>query len=639
MMVDFKLANILFELEDHLSSYPETLYRSADNVRYLREDNSLHFEGTIDLLTYFNSISCVKWKKYTGLDRAFVHIELAGDTCDVEIKAIRVEDAARLPMTPLTSELPLERTIETVSTGITRHVSQSADYVSLDLELPLDAWAIAGAVIRSSGTTKIRNAFWYARVDEARIRPVKLALATTTFKKEAYVVPNIEAIKLKIGTSSDAVASAFHMFVIDNGRTLDASALSDDLVTVIPNANVGGAGGFARGMMAALEPEGHFTHVLLMDDDVRMSPESIMRTFNLLSLVNDRYRDAFVNGAMLQLNRPDIQYEDVAHVLDDGRYDRCKGTLRITSVADIALNEVTDVEVPDAYGAWWYSCIPLNIVREKGLPLPVFVRCDDVEYGMRCNPTYMCMNGLCVWHEAFDGRYRAAVDAYQYVRNFMIMMACDDKSNETLFFLRTERMFVVSLRGMAYDLADLIVSAFEDYLKGPEFLMAADGEAILKANSAKNERLLPLSDALEQAGKRYPELTGKLEGFSPDLEVLHDTRDSPLFMKAFRALPYDRHRLPDWLLRDEPATIFYGPGYATSHKQIGTRVLVACDRDGKSAHVRVLDRSRYKELLGRWKKMKRAYKRNGKALKQAYKRAMPSLTGMHFWEQYLGLRG
>ena len=56
------------------------------------------------------------------------------------------------------------------------------------------------------------------------------------------------------------------MFVVDNGRTLDAEGLSDDLITVIPNENVGGAGGFARGMIAALESDEDFTHVLLMDD-------------------------------------------------------------------------------------------------------------------------------------------------------------------------------------------------------------------------------------------------------------------------------------------------------------------------------------------------------------------------------------
>lgn len=41
-------------------------------------------------------------------------------------------------------------------------------------------------------------------------------------------------------------------------------------------------------MIEAMEQAPRATHVLLMDDDVSISPESIIRTFNLLSIVNDR---------------------------------------------------------------------------------------------------------------------------------------------------------------------------------------------------------------------------------------------------------------------------------------------------------------------------------------------------------------
>ncbi len=636
-MVAFKLANILLEIDDFLSSYPEMLYRASDVPVHEASESALSFSGSLDLMTYFNGFSCSKWGKYTGLDRAYLHVELAGDACDIEMMGVSLDAAKSLPMTPLTEPEPLDHALGPSETGIRFHFAGSDAFTPIKLEFTFDTWAVVGPILKSSGTTRIRNAYWYAQVDEDAIRSVRLALATTTFKKEAYVIPNIQAIKDSLGACSDPIAGKFHMFVVDNGRTLPAVELSDELVTVIPNNNVGGAGGFARGMISALEEESSFSHVLLMDDDVRMSPESIKRTFNLLSLVSDTYRDAFINGAMLKLSEPDVQYEDVAHVLNNGQFDRCKGSLRMTSLADIALNETVDVEVPNAYGAWWYSCIPLETVRKKGLPLPVFVRCDDVEYGMRCDPIYMCMNGICVWHEAFDGRYRASVDAYQYIRNFMIMMACDDKSNETIFFLRTERMFIVALRAMAYDLADLIVSALEDYLKGPDFLCTANGEEILKANSVKNEKLLPLADALREAAVNHPEFADKLLKFSPDMKVLHDTRPSPIFMKVIRAIPYNRHQLPDALLRDDPATVFYGPGPAASRDQVGTRILVACDREGEHAHVRFMDRDRYRSLRARWKKAKRAYGKKRSALHREYKSAMPKLTSVSFWKSYLGM--
>ena len=87
----------------------------------------------------------------------------------------------------------------------------------------------------------------------------------------------------------------------------------------------------------------------------------------------------------LSIEEPNLQFEDVSYVIKSGAYRRIKDDYYIDETTDIAENEAVDVEVSNAYGAWWYSCIPLNEVREKGLPLPLFVRCDDVEYGMRTN--------------------------------------------------------------------------------------------------------------------------------------------------------------------------------------------------------------------------------------------------------------
>ena len=163
-----------------------------------------------------------------------------------------------------------------------------------------------------------------AEVDKGAIRPIRLVLATTTFRKERYITRKLAAVKKEVLGSKDPIASGFHMFLIDNGRALDAEALSDEGVTVIPNANVGGPGGFARGMVTGLD--WNATHVLLMDDDVRVLPESFKRTYALLSLANERYQDAFINGAMLNIGQPNIQFEDVAQVGRDGRYRGIKDT-------------------------------------------------------------------------------------------------------------------------------------------------------------------------------------------------------------------------------------------------------------------------------------------------------------------------
>lgn len=642
----FKLANILLEMNDKTRFCPEMLYQAPSPVDYCEGDGSLAFEGSIGFLTYFNALSCRKWRKYTNAGPMWLHLELVGDPCDVEVVGVRDADV-RPDMAPdpfqdsVTSIVKGQ--VEPTSLGIGAKFAGSSGFVALDVPVKDEGLVITGFNLLSKGVSAIRDAYWYTEVSDGDIRSIKLALVTTTFKKEQYVVPNIEAVKREVLGSDDVVASAFHMYVVDNGSTLDSGALSDDGVTVIPNANVGGAGGFARGMIAALEDEGvsegfGFTHVLLMDDDVTVFPESFKRTFNLLSLARDEYKDAFINGAMLQAARPNAQFEDVAFVMRSGAYRRVKGNLFMDTLADVAINEVIDVEVPDAYGAWWYSCIPVSAIKANGLPLPVFFRCDDVEYGMRCKPTYMTMNGICVWHDAFDDRFRASVDGYQYMRNFPIVMASSGNVNLTPHMLRAARMTLLFIRSLGYETAELIVDGLEDYMKGPSVIMEPNGERIFKENNARCENLLPLDEAIAMAVQEYPELADKLEGFQPDMNMLRTDVPSALTktLRLFRTIPYDKHILPDALLSDEPGTAYYGAASSLpGTDQVARRVIVACGRDGSRAHVRVMDKDRERDIRNRLIAVFGDYMKRGKQVEAAYKAAMPEMTSVEFWKDYL----
>ena len=642
----FKLASVLLGLNDMTRQVPEMLYRADGPVDYSEDDGSLAFEGSIGFLTYFNSLSCGKWRKYTNAGPMWLHIELAGDPCSIELVGIREEDVppemAPDPLgDPVASEIKCD--ISETPKGALVRFEGSSDFTAVEVPVDDEGLVLAGFNLHSKGATALRASYWFTVIDEKAIRPIKLALATTTFKKEQYVVPNIEAVKREVLESDDAIVDAFHMYVVDNGSTLDAKTLSGDGVTVIPNANVGGAGGFARGMMAALEgedvPDGFgFTHVLLMDDDVTVFPESFKRTFNLLSLAREEYKDAFINGAMLQAHRPSAQFEDVAFVMKTGAYRRIKGYLFMDTLADVAMNEVLDVEVPGAYGAWWYSCIPVSAIKKNGLPLPVFFRCDDVEYGMRCKPTYMTMNGICVWHDAFDDRFRASVDGYQYMRNFPIVMACSGNVNLTPHMLRAARMTMLFVRSLGYETAELILDGLEDYMKGPGVIMAPDGERIFKENNARCENLLPLDEAIAAAVREHPGLAKRLHDYQPDMMMLRTNVPLPITksLRLFRTLPYDKHMLPDALLSDEPGTTYYGaPSSLPGTGQVARRVIVACSRDGSRAHVRVMDRERERSIRRRLKNVMTDYLKNGRHVEQAYRDAMPEMTSVAFWKDYL----
>lgn len=585
------------------------------------EINGCLLQGSVDFFTYFNACSLAKWKKYAGIKRVYLHLEFANEAINKEY-ACTIQFFGRSYLDSAASSLAS-------GVRLTSTMGKTKENGSLvfDLLIPETDYEVIGFALDVRGGVVLEKAYYYARVAEEQINPVKIALCTTTFLKEDYIIPNIELVKNEVLAADDVIAKNFHMFVIDNGRTLDAEALSDEGVTVLPNPNVGGSGGFARGMMEAMKHDENFTHVLLMDDDVSISTESLRRTFNLLSLATGKYKNAFINGAMLVAEEPNRQFEDVSYVVNSGAYTSVKSNKYYMDQQQyIVRNEHIDVEIPKAYGAWWFSCIPVSAIEQVGLPLPLFVRCDDVEYGMRAKPIYMSMNGICVWHDGFMGRSRASVDSYQYVRNFLIMIAMTDCSSQDLFMLRMERALRLQLRVMSYDAADLILDGIADYLKGPDYFASLNGEEVIKRNAKKNEKLVPLDELAEP----YRNVTY-------NKRLLGDqSRIKPL-LKLMRTLPYDRHLLPDVLLRDTPEAVFYSGLSILSPRTIGTKTLVAIDLEGNQGAVRHMDRERYQQIMDRWKALKSELKERGDEVRAAYKEAQPYLTSTEFWEKYLGL--
>ena len=563
MMTQFKLANVILGLDDHIRCYPEMMYRTSGAVDLSAEDGSLAFDSRIDFLTYFNALSSRKWRQYASIHEVTLEMELVGDACDVILLGIP-EGQIQPKDAPAPTELPSSSAVKEVvvphQLALPHRFQGSADFEKVLLDVSTDGMDLIGFALVTKGATAIRNASWKAAVDPEDINHVSIAIATTTFKNEDYIIPNIKMFHEGVLTSGEPAAKGFQMLVVDNGQTLDVEALSEDGVSIFPNPNEGGSAGFARGMLEALKAEDDFTHVLLMDDDVRIFPESLIRTYNLLSLAKGSYKDAFINGAMLEMERPNKQFEDVSSVNADGRYLRLKGNLYMDVLEDAVANEVISVEVPNAYGAWWYSCIPMSAIRENGLPLPIFVRCDDV-------------------------------------------------------------------------------SGLEDYLKGPEWLADSSGEAIFKANNAMAEKLIPLEEAIAKASEEHPELADELSSFEVDSNILRADQKANMALTLFRTLPYDHHRLPVALIRHKPATAYYGGYTVFSPEQAATDVLIALDREGENAHVRMMDRDEWQSIHKRWRDAMADYRARGKEVAKAYRDALPDLTSKEYWRDHLGLEG
>lgn len=623
-MPSIQFANVLLETNPRSVSFSSLYCESDQPVVFDAQlgDWVMYGQGVYDFTTYFNALSVSKLRTYTSMRSAMLHLELKGAACTVQQT---MGDA-------LAHESLLVEGTEVA-------VPAADEWQVVDIPLVItDAMVLVGFKIVTEGQVAIRNSHYVLDVADD-FNEVELAVATTTFKKESFIINNIGLVRSHIIESGDDIAKHFHMYVIDNGRTLDATALSGDRVEVIPNENVGGAGGFTRGMIAAMRQKPKATNVLLMDDDVAVSPESIKRTYNLLRILKPQYREAMISGAMLNYEVGEDQWEDTGFMTKDGIFAPCKPPLRLTQFEDIIFNEIHEMTkeiTPDNhYAAWWYCCIPISVIERNGLPLPLFVRCDDAEYGIRCKTDFITMNGLCVWHMSFHKRYNPAVERYQTTRNTMIAQAAAGMAPHADFMHELHRNMQLELKKFGYDNAELCLDAFEDFLKGPKFI-GTKGQAEKSFMAANhNKETLHDLDELQRLANEDPDLAG--------FDVYTITRQ---LIDADK--PRSRSERIQDFVTDNGQRILKneGEGYAVfpllgwvypAGVIRGKKKLIVIDWYNRKGAIRTKDPDRYARIMKRYQRDLKYYKANINRLREEYAQAFPKLTSLQFWEHYLDL--
>ncbi|MDQ1616646.1 MAG: galactofuranosylgalactofuranosylrhamnosyl-N-acetylglucosaminyl-diphospho-decaprenol, partial [Actinomycetota bacterium] len=129
------------------------------------------------------------------------------------------------------------------------------------------------------------------------------------------------------------------------------------------------------------------------------------------------------------------------------------------------------------YNGWWMCLLPTETIRECGLALPVFIKWDDAEYGLRAGragyPT-VSMPGVAVWHIPWMDK-NDAVDwqAYFHLRNRLVAALLHSPYDHGGRVVSDNfELQVRHLLSMQYSTAELRLLAMEDLLSGPGHLHA-----------------------------------------------------------------------------------------------------------------------------------------------------------------------
>lgn len=577
-------------------------YRSNSSITYDKNKLGVLPENdNYDFFTYFNSFSLEKWKKYTYIDNVFLVIDAKG-SFDIDLfghyknnNGYQKELLGRYSF----DNRNREKVIIAFPQGVQSH--------------------ILGFAIFTRSELHVYDAYYASDIDAKLVKKPQISMVTTTFKKENYVRKNIELLKSGL-LSNKEYRDSFKWYIIDNGKTLDVATESSEKIQIIPNKNVGGAGGFAKGMIEALSTKEKPTHILLMDDDVTFIPESFKRLCSLLSIIRNEYSDRFISGAMLKMGQPNIQHEDTGRLNEMGYHEAVKPNYDLNLWNHLLDNEELRENVDYQYAAWWFCCIPTTVASFDNLPLPVFVRGDDVEYSLRNKAKFITMNGICIWHEGFEGKFSAALEYYQVNRNELAVRALHPELSDVDTFGHIRMLFWEEMYKFNYKGASLLLDAIEDYMKGPEFFKTLDGEQCMKDKKKLDNVTKPLS----------PEIRAKV-----DFETLYELKplnDSE--KKIYHMTKNGQEGKSVEAAAGRTGVIPYGWGYFPNKMCLVSKI-IAVDPSNDSYVIYTKSRAKYNELKKRYEEIIYKYDNEHERIEQEYRDSAKDLTGKAFWDKYL----
>ena len=412
----------------------------------------------VSFATYFNAFPASYWRRWTTVTSVTLHIRLAG-----EARIILYRSTAR----------GFSHPVETISVE-----SDEPTTVQRTLSLApfIDGgWYWFDIVAGPRGTTLI-EADWLGLTERAVAGRVSLGI--TTFNQPDFMLEQLRTL----GEATEIHDVIDRIYVIDQGSDkviqrptfAEATKKLGDRVEVIEQGNLGGSGGFARAMDETVTA-GRASYVLLMDDDVKLEPEGILRAATFADLAR---KPTIVGGHMFSLYDRSLLHAYAESIESwtwwwgpapntKPRHDFGRRNLVNTPW----LHRRADGD----YNGTWMCLIPTTVITEIGLIPPMFIKWDDAEYGVRAKdrgiPT-VSLPGVGSWQVPWDDKDDSRDwQAYYHLRNRLVsaLLHSPHKGGGALISESRERQ-LQSLLSMHYSTAVLQQLAVEDVLTGPGHL-------------------------------------------------------------------------------------------------------------------------------------------------------------------------
>jgi len=556
---------------------PEEMYfrRSGDGVLCLDRSISIRSSGLVSLDTFFNGFSVKPWKDNCWFENLSLGIIGKGNvTVSVGLHTLEAE----------TTWLD-KRTVD---------LSDSPTEISLKF-WPTITDGILFFSVAANTDAEITDGYYFTRDNPTN--DVKLGIVITHFNRKHYVLPAMRRISKELLVDPD-LTGRVDLIVVDNSQNIDASEAAG--ATIIPNENLGGSGGFTRGLLH-LKDSG-FSHCLFMDDDASCEMEAIRRTFQILQFAKGS--NLAVAGSMMREDKPYLLHEKGADY---------RGTRVVNLKKDLDMRQVVDLlraEIPEnvAYGGWWHFAFKISDVKQYSFPF--FVRGDDMLFGMTNSFNILTMNGIGGWADDF-GLKEGPFTRYLSLRAALV---CTMIASETsaISMAKTHLKCVLgSALSYNYGGARAYTQAVRDVMKGPQFWVDnIDTSSLRKqiANLAPDEQMKPLS---------IPE----------DAEV--GKMDKTKVHKVFRILTLNGFLMPSVALKNRTAV--EPKSFHASFQRIFRYKQVAFVAPDKTGYIVKHDKAQFFSALFECVFVAASFIGRASKLRKQYRAELDTVASEKFW--------
>ncbi|ORV96267.1 glycosyltransferase [Mycobacterium kyorinense] len=570
-------------------------------------------ESEVSFATYFNAFPASYWRRWTTLTSVVLRAELTG--------------AGRVDV------------YRTKATGARiyidgRNFAGSAQVVELEVGLqPFeDGGWIWFDIITDSDVT-LHSAGWYAPVPAPGV--ANIAVGIPTFNRPRDCVNALRDL-----TSDPLVDEVIGAVIVPDQGTAkvrdhpdfaEAAAPLGDRLSIHDQPNLGGSGGYSRVMYEALKNT-DCQQILFMDDDIRIEPDSILR---VLALHRFAKTPMLVGGQMLNLQEPShlhIMGEVVDRTIfmwtaaPHAEYDHdfAKFPLSDNNPRSNLLHRRIDVD----FNGWWTCMIPRQVAEELGQPLPLFIKWDDADYGLRAAergyPT-ATLPGAAIWHMAWSDK-DDAIDwqAYFHLRNRLVVAAMH-WDGDVMGLLRSHlKATLKHLACLEYSTVAIQNKAIDDFLAGPEHIFSILESALPEVHRIRKQYpdaiVLSGADELPAPSQRNREMKPPVNplaiGYRLARGILHN---------ATKADPA-HHQRPQLNVPTQDARWF---------KLCTLDGATVTTADGRGVVYRQRDRSKMFSLLWQSLRRQRQLASRFDEMRRIYREALPTLSSKQKWESVL----